>query len=145
MTTFGKIRLDKDGTWYHNDTEVIHENINKLFHKSIIKKNNSFFLKIDNQEVPIEVEDVVLWVVNVEINQDKSEIKLFLSNESVEIINHDKIKFEINSENILYCYFKDQKVKFTKKSYYNITKYLIEQDSKFFIVVGKLKIPINEL
>lgn len=143
--TFGKIKLDKNGIWYHDDSPFIHEKMAKLFHKCIIKlPDKTYALKVDGSQVPIEVEDVVSWITDVDVSPEKSEIKLFLSNDTNKLLS-DQDKLITNKDNELYVIFPDgTKSKFYRNSYNTLTKYLVENDSVFFIEAGKLKIPIDD-
>jgi hypothetical protein len=143
--TFGKIKLDKNGTWYHDDAPFIHEGMAKLFHKSIIQlPDNSYALKVDNSQVPIEVEDVVSWVTDVDVYPEKSEIRLTLSNEDiVPLTSEDKLI--TNKDNELYVLFSDgTRSKFLRNSFNLLTKYLVEDYSGFLISAGELKLPVAE-
>jgi hypothetical protein len=141
---FGKIKLDKDGIWYHNDVPFSHTGMIKLFNKSIVKTaEHNYILKIDKSEVPIDVEDVILWITDIEASIKRSELCLFLSNETSQAINQTTELQIINNE--LYCNISQEKAKFTRKSFNHLTKYLAEENGKYFFQIGSLILPITEL
>jgi hypothetical protein len=143
--TFGKINLDKDGVWHHDNTPFVHEGMSKLFHKSIIRlPDNTYALKINGSQVPIEVEDVISWVSDVDVNVPDSRITLTLTNESnIPLTSQDKLL--INNDNELYVIFSDgSKSKFFRNSYIALTRYLAEDNRGFSIVVGNFKLPITQ-
>ena len=86
---------------------------------------------------------MILWVTDLDIFPEKSQILLHLSDEKI-IKTDEAIKFLINSNDELYCYPDEfTKVKFTRKSYNFLINYITEEKGNFFIQVGKLKLPIN--
>jgi hypothetical protein len=143
--TFGKIKLDKNGIWYHDDAPFINEKMARLFHKSIIKlPDNTYALKIEGSQVAIDVEDVVSWVTDVDVSSEKSEIKLYFSNDTSRLLTVQD-RLITNKDNELFVIFKDgTKSKFFRNSYNILTRYLGEKNDSFFIEAGKLIIPIDK-
>lgn len=141
--TYGKIYLDRNGNWFHNNEEFVHQGMIKAFYENIISdERDSYSVRIGSSEVPIEVEELVLWVTDAEINEKSSEISLSLTNgEDVRLDNSSSLYIK-NDE--LYLHLQDgRKAKFFRKSYNILTRYLEENKGQFFIRAGKLKINID--
>ncbi|HOX27566.1 MAG TPA: DUF1285 domain-containing protein, partial [bacterium] len=52
------IRIDRDCRWFANGRPVVHEKIFKLFCASLVREQDSYFIRIGEQENPVIVEDV---------------------------------------------------------------------------------------
>ncbi len=139
---FGKLKLDRDGVWYHDDQAFVHQRMSNLFSRSIIKVNDEYFVKIGKSQVPIQVEDVVVWVLDLDFEIDS--IKLYLSNDTEYTLDKDS-KLFISEDNQLYFYVDDERVKFSKNSYNQITKRLECRLDKYYISFPNIEIPIFKL
>lgn len=138
---FGKLKIDKDGIIYHDDIPFEHENTAKFFKKHIVKENGSYFIRINANTAPIEVEDVILWVENIDINIDKSEVILNLSDETNIIINQYT---ELSLENdFLYYESENIRAKFLRKPFNELMNYLSDSYQDYILEIGNLKIKIN--
>lgn len=137
---FGKLKIDKDGIIYHNDIPFNHEGTIKIFKKNIVKENNQYFVKIGKSKAPIEVEDVILWVQDIDIQENESKLKLYLSNdENIILINDTNLFFE---NECLYYKNNEIKAKFLRTPYNQLMNYLFESNNDYFFKIGDLIINI---
>jgi hypothetical protein len=61
-----RLRIDRDGTWYHDDAEVTHAGIVANLRENLRVDDSGHFLQIGPARVPVEVEDAPFVVERVE-------------------------------------------------------------------------------
>ena len=61
-----RLRIDRDGLWYHEDAEVTHEGILASLRDGLLRDADGHYLQIGAVRVPVEVDDAPLVVVRVE-------------------------------------------------------------------------------
>ena len=61
-----RLRIDRDGLWYHEDAEVTHEGILASLRDGLLRDADGHYLQIGPVRVPVEVDDAPLVVVRVE-------------------------------------------------------------------------------
>lgn len=127
---FGKIKLDKNGQWFHNDQKFEHQKMSEVFSKSIIKKNNAYFLKLDKYECPIEVEDCILWIIDFELKDNSYIFKL---SNNQEIIIERPVEIFIDEYEEIFLNLNDEKIKFTSKCINFLMNYIEENTSGFYL------------
>lgn len=137
---FGELKLDKEGILYHNNLPFVHESTGKYFKKHIVKENNQYFVKVGENKAPIQVEDVFLFIENIDIDENNSSIKLYLSNDTE--ITIDQYTELILDNDYLYYQDKNLKAKFTRKTYNMLMNYLSEPYENYLLKIGSLQIKI---
>ena len=68
--TLPRLRVDRDGSWYHDDAEVTHAGILANLRESLQVDAQGHFLQIGPARVPVEVEDTPFLVERVEAEGD---------------------------------------------------------------------------
>jgi uncharacterized protein len=63
---FPRLRIDRDGLWYHEGAEVTHEGILASLRDGLLRDADGHYLQIGPVRVPVEVDDAPLVVVRVE-------------------------------------------------------------------------------
>jgi len=61
-----RLRIDRDGGWFHDDDEVLHEGILESLRQGLEVDAAGHFLQIGPVRVPVEVEDAPFSVVRLE-------------------------------------------------------------------------------
>jgi hypothetical protein len=64
--TLPKLRIDRDGLWFHDDAEVTHPGIIANLRDNLRVDEGGHFLQIGPARVPVEVEDTPFVVERVE-------------------------------------------------------------------------------
>jgi hypothetical protein len=64
--TLPRLRIDRDGAWYHDDAEVTHAGILANLRENLRVDEQGHYLQIGPARVPVEVEDTPLIVERVE-------------------------------------------------------------------------------
>jgi len=64
--TVPRLRIDREGTWYHEDQEVTHEGIVASLWKGLQVDAGGHYLQVGPARVPVAVEDAPFVVVRVE-------------------------------------------------------------------------------
>jgi hypothetical protein len=64
--TLPRLRIDRDGVWFHDDAEVTHPGIIANLRDNLRVDEGGHFLQIGSARVPVEVEDTPFVVERVE-------------------------------------------------------------------------------
>jgi hypothetical protein len=64
--TLPRLRIDRDGAWYHDDAEVTHAGILANLRENLRVDEQGHYLQIGPARVPVEVEDTPFVVERVE-------------------------------------------------------------------------------
>ncbi|MEK7372147.1 MAG: DUF1285 domain-containing protein, partial [candidate division NC10 bacterium] len=64
--TVPRLRIDREGTWYHEDQEVTHEGIVAGLQEGLRVDAGGHYLQVGPARVPVAVEDAPFVVVRVE-------------------------------------------------------------------------------
>jgi len=65
--TLPRLRIDRDGAWYHDDAEVTHAGILANLRGNLQVDEQGHYLRIGPVRVPVEVEDAPFVVERVEV------------------------------------------------------------------------------
>ena len=68
--TLPRLRIDRDGAWYHDDAEVTHAGILANLRENLQLDEQGHYLQIGPARVPVEVEDTPFMVERVEVEGD---------------------------------------------------------------------------
>lgn len=144
LINYNGLFLDKNGVWHHGKTPFVNDKISKFFHQNISRKDDgTYVLSVNGKYVPIEVEDVVLWIKDALINKEKSELRLYLSDGSVVVANREQ-KIEQNQNGEMYLYFTNGwKAKFKRDVQNYLNNFLTEENGQFFLSIGQLKLIVH--
>ncbi len=69
--TLPRLRIDRDGAWYHDDAEVTHAGILANLRGNLQVDEQGHYLRIGPVRVPVEVEDAPFVVERVEVDGDR--------------------------------------------------------------------------
>lgn len=61
-----RLRIDRDGLWYHEDQEITHEGILATLREGLLHDAEGHYLQIGPVRVPVEVDDAPLLVIRAE-------------------------------------------------------------------------------
>jgi hypothetical protein len=64
--TLPRLRIDRDGTWYHEDTEVTHAGIVANLREGLRRDGEGHYIQIGPVRIPVVVEDAPFLIVRVE-------------------------------------------------------------------------------
>ena len=68
--TLPRLRIDRDGVWYHDNAEVTHAGILASLRASLEVDEQGHYLRVGPARVPVEVEDTPFVVERVEAEGD---------------------------------------------------------------------------
>lgn len=140
-----RIFIDKNGNWFQDGLKITHrwtylENNRNLD----IDEDGSFFVDEGRGRVYVEVEDTP-FVVKM-VNKTDNKYFAVLNDESVEELLPANIT--VCSGNVPYTTVKSNrfKARFTSRAYYEIAKYIIQEEDGFYIATkdGNIKISMEE-
>jgi hypothetical protein len=64
--TLPRLRIDREGVWFHDDAEITHEGIVANLRENLRTDEQGHYLQIGPARVPVEVEDAPFVVERVE-------------------------------------------------------------------------------
>lgn len=140
---FGKLKIDQDGTWFHNDEKFNHQGIAELFSRSIVKNlDGSFSLQLGTSKVPFEYDFTPYIIIDLEFI--KNTIILFTNNSNnIQISEVDRLF--LDSDYKLYISYKENNYSFSKKAYKFLINYFNEDDNGYFLELKDKKLYIDLL
>ena len=100
-----RLRIDRDGAWFHEDEEVTHEGILASLRDGLQVDAAGHFIEIGPVRVPVEVEDAPFSVLRLEPEGDG--FALILSDLSRESL--DPASLRLGAGDVPYCRIKGGK------------------------------------
>jgi hypothetical protein len=98
-----RLRIDRDGGWFHEGEEVSHEGILASLRQGLQVDVAGHFLRIGPARVPVEVEDAPFAVVRFEADGDG--FALWLNDGSREALDPGSLR--LRAGDVPYCRVKD--------------------------------------
>ena len=130
-----QITIDTEGIWYYRGARIIRKDIIKFFYEHMeLDEDGRYIISWKNEKCVLDVADTAFFVQRVErINRD---FLLYISDDTQEKL--DPKTLYIGKKNILYCKVKAGKfpARFVRAAYYQIAKYIEEENGDFFLMVG---------
>jgi hypothetical protein len=101
--TLPRLRIDRDGAWYHDDEEVTHERMLADLRSGLRRDGRGHFLQIGSVRVPVEVDDAPFVVLRAERDGDR--LMLILNDMTREALEPDTLRF--GADGAPHCRIKD--------------------------------------
>ncbi len=98
-----RLRVDRDGGWFHEDEEVSHEGILSSLREGLQVDSSGHFLQLGPVRVPVEVEDAPFVVVRFEAEGEG--FAIWLNDGSREAL--DPASLALRQGDVPYCRVKD--------------------------------------
>jgi len=98
-----RLRIDRDGAWFHEDEEVTHEGILANLRSNLQVDAQGHYLQVGPARVPVEVEDAPFVVLRVEREGDG--LTITLNDLSREPLAPDTLRF--SARGVPYCRVKN--------------------------------------
>ena len=89
--TLPRLKIDRDGAWFHEDEEVTHEGILANLRSNLQVDAQGHYLQVGPARVPVEVEDAPFVILRVERDGDR--LLLILNDLSREPLAPDTLRF----------------------------------------------------
>jgi hypothetical protein len=123
-----KIRIDKDGRWFYEESEIIHPTILKLFCDSLeIDEQGRYRIIVENELCYIDVEDAP-FIVRIIRGDCECGFELFLNNLHTEPLDPETLFF--GCDNIMYARLANGiVVKFSRAAYYQLALMMEENEA----------------
>jgi len=94
-----RLRIDRDGAWFHEDEEVTHEGILANLRSNLLADAQGHYLQVGPVRVPVEVEDAPFVILRVEREGDR--LLLTLNDLGREPLAPDTLRF--GADGAPYC------------------------------------------
>lgn len=134
-----KLFIDKDGRWFQNGAEIIHQEICREFNRMLERTSDGGYRVRMGQEIcRVEVEDAPFVVIAVS-RDELGRISMELNDGDSEIL--DPGRLWVGKENVPYCRVKGDSfhARFSRPAYYQLAKFIVTDDEKefFLLIDGK--------
>ena len=144
-TPFLRLVIDKDGRWFQNGAEIIHQAIYREFCGLLEKTpDGGYRIRLGREVCSVEVEDAPFVVLQVTEDRE-GRVCIRLNDGTVEPFVADN--FWIGKENVPYTHIKEGKfhARFSRPAYYQLAQYIVsdESEKEFFLHLDGKHIPIR--
>jgi uncharacterized protein len=85
-----RLRIDRDGLWYHDDGEVTHEGILATLREGLRRDADGHYLQVGPVRVPVEVDDAPFVVLRAEDEGDG--LAVILNDGSRELLRPETLR-----------------------------------------------------
>lgn len=142
------ILIDKEGRWFHKGLEMIRRDIVQLFYRNMrADSKGRYIITMAGDRCYVDVEDTpfVVWrTVVSDDDRNGSRFSLYLSDDSTEELDPETL--EVGDGNVLYCKVRngDFPARFSRPAYYQLAKYIEEENNVFFLPANGRKYPIRD-
>lgn len=140
-----RLRIDREGAWFHEDVEVTHTGILANLRGNLQADAQGHFIRIGPARVPVEVEDAPFVAVRVEREGDR--LVLTLNDMRREPLALETLTFK--SGGVPYCRVKDRRFacRLSRAAAYQLLQH-VEQDEaggEASLVLGGVRYPLPGL
>lgn len=101
----GAFRIDREGTWYHEDVEVTHPGVLRNLYANLRTDGEAHHLQVGPLRVPVEVADAPFVVVRAEVDREAGTVSVLLTDGSRELLQPETLL--LDGRGIPYCRVKD--------------------------------------
>ncbi len=136
-----RIYIDEQGNWFQDGIKITHQWTYLHNNKHLdVNERGEYFVDEGTGRVYVKVADTPFFITMVDKRKDGFYIRL--NDETEEKLDTDKLWF--NKRNILYTKVKNSKfpAKFLRPAYYELMKYLKEENDGYYISDGKKEIKL---
>jgi hypothetical protein len=143
--TLPRLRIDRDGVWFHDDEEVTHERMLADLRNNLSRDAEGHFLQIGSVRVPVEVEDAPYVVLRVEHDGDR--LMLTLNDLTREALAPDSLRFDADA--VPHCRVKDGRfeARWSRAATYQLLQHVQvdEPGTTANLLVGARRHPLPDL
>ena len=128
-----ELRIDRDGTWFHEGVEIVRKDISDYFSRHLVRKGDGYVVRIGGDECPVIVEDAPFVVVRIEKDCGNG-FTLLLNDGSAELL--DPQTLEIRDSNIPYCIVRaNMEARLSRPAYYQLVEFIDydEEADRFYL------------
>lgn len=143
--TLPRLRIDRDGAWFHEAEEVTHEGMLAGLRSNLCQDAEGHYLQIGPVRVPVEVEDAPFVVLRVERAGDR--LTLTLNDLTREALAPDTLRF--GADRVPYCQVKDGRfeARWSRAATYQLLQHVQydEEGATANLLVGTQRHPLPDL
>ena len=141
VTASCSIRIDREGRWYYEGSEIINPMVLRAFCQALHRDDRGKYCIVIEPEVCyVEVEDTPFVVSSV---RGDPLIGLYVRLNTLETYPLDPAKLSIGKDNVLYITLPDgMKVRFTRPAYYSLALMMEEEDGYIVLKIRDSAHPI---
>jgi len=141
------ILINKEGRWFHKGLEMIRRDFIRMFYQHMeMDSKGRYIITMAGDQCYVEVEDTPFVVWRTVVSNDNlngARFSLYLSDDNAEDLDPETL--EVGDGNILYCKVRKGSfpARFNRPAYYQLAKYIEEENGNFLLPVSGRKYPIR--
>ena len=139
-----ELRIDRDGTWFHEGVEIVRKDIRNYFSRHLVRNGDGGYLvRIGGDECPVIAEDAPFVVIRIERDSCDG-LGMLLNDGAAEPL--DLQTLEIRDSNVPYCRVRtDLEARFSRPAYYQLVEFIEydEEADRFYISLNGKTIEIE--
>src|SRR5262245_12044895 len=143
--TLPRLRIDRDGAWFHDDEEVTHEGMLAGLRSALARDAEGYFLQIGQVRVPVEVADAPFVVLRV-VGEGDQRVGT-LSELTRDVLAPDTLRFD--ADGVPHCRIKDGRfeARWSRAATYQLLQLVEfdEPDPTAILLVGTRRFPLPGL
>jgi uncharacterized protein len=141
-----KLFIDKDGRWFQNGAEIIHQKIYRQFCEMLEKvPDGGYQVRLGREICAVEVEDAPFVVLTVFEEPDGS-LTIEMNDGVREAF--DPAFFWIGAENVPYCKIRGGNfhARFSRPAYYQVARYIVPDNNReFHLIIKGKRFPVKRI
>ncbi len=143
---FENIILTKNGIWLSNGEEITHEGTLLAFSRNIYRCKDGFEIRIGNERKTIHVEDTIYFITSVD---GAPELGFTIRTNDQRVGELDPTTLQYQPGRLI-CKVPDPKTgmnedaKFLSAAYYELLKYIVQDEKSFSITIEGKKIVLGK-
>lgn len=142
--------LDKEGTIWHDGTEITDPRFALIVHRGMTRTDNGFLVRCQGENCYFQVEDVPYIVQDLALHKDEKgrlrQIDLIFPGGYTETL--DPSTLTTSTENVLYCKVRNGlfDARFSRKSYFHLAPFIEENSDlqSYTLPVGGKYYPVRQ-
>lgn len=141
VTDSCRIRIDREGRWYYEGSEIINPMVLRAFCQSLRKdEQGRYCIVIEPEVCYVDVEDTPFVVCGV---RGDPQVGLYVRLNTMETYPLDPTRLSIGEDNVLYITLPDgMRVRFTRPAYYSLALMMEEENGSIVLKIGGTSYPI---
>ncbi len=133
-----RITIDKEGNWFYDGAEMIHEGIIRHFYRHMeVDSGGRYIINWQGQRCYLEVEDTPFIVTRALWDDPghtgESRVILYLNDGGREDLYPESLT--VGEDHVLYCRVRDGgfPARFSRAAYYQFAEHIEEENGAFFL------------
>lgn len=141
------IKVDREGRWYYRGSEIVRREVLEVFWRALERdQEGRYYLKMGDEQEPVEVEDTVFLVQWAELRDEPEEHFQIRLNDGTEE-RLDLSTFWIDERGVPYCLVKSGRfpARFLRLPFYQVAQHASfdQERGEYFVELNGRRFPLG--